>query len=77
MLTRQGVILTAAGIGAGLLLFALLARFLRSLLYGVAATDPLTLVSASLLLIATAALASWTPARRTARLDPADVLRAE
>jgi predicted permease len=77
MLTRQGVILTAAGIGVGLLLFALLARFLRSLLYGVAATDPLTLVSASLLLIATAALASWTPARRTSRLDPADVLRAE
>ena len=77
MLTRQGVVLTGFGIAAGLLLFVLAARFLRSFLYGVAATDPLTLVSASLLLVATAAFASWTPARRSSRLDPAEVLRAE
>ncbi len=77
MLTRQGVVLTGFGIAAGLLLFVLAARFLRSFLYGVATTDPLTLVSASLLLVATAAFASWTPARRSSRLDPAEVLRAE
>lgn len=77
MLTRQGVALTGAGIAAGLLLFALVARFLRTLLFGVAPTDSLTLVSASLLLVAVAAVASWVPARRTSRLDPADVLRAE
>jgi predicted permease len=77
MLTRQGVMLTGVGIVAGLLLFTMVARFLRSLLYGVAASDPLTLAGASLLLILTAAFASWTPARRSARLDPAEVLRAE
>jgi hypothetical protein len=77
LLTRQGVVLSGFGIVAGLILFAIVARFLRSLLYGVAATDPVTLISASLLLIATAALASWTPARRSSRLDPAEVLRAE
>lgn len=77
MLTRQGVALTGAGIAAGLLLFALVARFLRTLLFGVAPTDALTLISASLLLVAIAAVASWVPARRTSRLDPADVLRAE
>jgi len=77
MLTRQGVLLTAAGIGAGLALFVVVARFLRTLLFGVATTDPLTLVGASLLLVAIAALASWIPARRTTRLDPADVLRAD
>jgi len=77
MLTRQGVVLTGFGIVAGLLLFVVAARFLRSFLYGVAATDPVTLISASLLLVATAAFASWTPARRTSRLDPAEVLRAE
>jgi ABC-type antimicrobial peptide transport system permease subunit len=77
MLTRQGVVLTGFGIVAGLALFALVARFLRSFLYGVAATDPVTLVGASLLLVATAAFASWTPARRSSRLDPAEVLRAE
>jgi putative ABC transport system permease protein len=77
MLTRQGVILTGFGIAGGLLLFALVARFLRTLLYGVAPTDVLTLSSASVLLVAIAAFASWIPARRTSRLDPADVLRAE
>ena len=77
MLTRQGVVLTAIGIAGGLVLFALVARFLRTLLYGVAASDATTLAVASLLLVATAAVASWLPARRTSRLDPADVLRAE
>ncbi len=77
MLTKQGIVLTAFGIGGGLLLFALVARFLQTLLYGVAPTDVLTLFSASVLLVAIATLASWIPARRTSRLDPADVLRAE
>ena len=77
MLTRQGVTLTVIGIAGGLVLFALVARFLRTLLYGVAPTDLVTMMSTSLLLIAVAALASWLPARRTARLDPADVLRSE
>ncbi|AHG88103.1 permease [Gemmatirosa kalamazoonensis] len=77
MLTRQGVLLAGAGIGVGLVLFALVARFLRTLLVGVAPGDPLTLAATSLLLVAIAALASWIPARRTARLDPADVLRVE
>jgi ABC-type lipoprotein release transport system permease subunit len=77
MMTRQGLALTAAGIAGGLVLFALAARFLRSFLYGVAPSDPVTLVIASMLLAAIAALASWIPARRASRLDPADVLRAD
>jgi putative ABC transport system permease protein len=77
MLTRQGVVLTGFGIGGGLLLFAIVARFLRTLLFGVATTDVVTLSATSLLLVGVAALASWIPARRTSRLDPADVLRAE
>ena len=77
MLTTQGVAVTGAGIGVGLVLFVMMARALKSLLFGVASTDPVTLVSASLLLVAISALASWIPARRTARVDPADVLRAE
>lgn len=77
MLTRQGVAVTGFGIGGGLVLFVIVARALKSLLFGVASTDPLTLASASLLLVGIAALASWIPARRTSRVDPADVLRAE
>ena len=77
MLTRQGIAVTALGIASGLVLFFAVAGALKSLLFGVASTDPLTLVSASVLLVAIAAVASWLPARRTARVDPADVLRAE
>ncbi|MFL5579364.1 MAG: ABC transporter permease [Gemmatimonadaceae bacterium] len=77
MLTRQGVALTGVGVAAGLGLFALVARFLRTMLFGVAPTDPVTLAGSSLLLVAIAALASWIPARRTTRLDPSEVLRSE
>ncbi len=77
MMTGQGLVLTAAGIAGGLLLFTVAARFLRAFLYGVAPGDPLTLVVASSLLAGIAALASWIPARRASRVDPADVLRSE
>jgi predicted permease len=77
MMAKQGLVLTAVGIALGLGTFALVARFLTAFLFGVAPADPLTLVGASLLMVATAALASWVPARRASRVDPADTLRAE
>ncbi|HEX7024685.1 MAG TPA: FtsX-like permease family protein [Gemmatimonadales bacterium] len=77
MITRQGLVLTAAGIAFGLALFALVARFLKSFLFGVATSDPVTLGAAALALIGISALASWIPARRAARVDPAGALRAE
>lgn len=77
MMTRQGIGLTALGIAVGLGTFLMVARFLQSFLYGVAPADPVTLVATSLLLIAIAALASWIPARRASRVDPAETLRAE
>ena len=77
MMARQGLGLTVIGIAAGLGVFALVARFLQSFLYGVAPTDPLTLAAASLLLLGIAMLASWIPARRALRIAPSDALRAE
>lgn len=77
MMTRQGLVLTVIGVGAGLVIFALIARFLRSFLFGVAPSDPITLVAASLTLLVIAMLASWIPARRASRTDPANALRAE
>ncbi|HEX6315017.1 MAG TPA: ABC transporter permease [Gemmatimonadaceae bacterium] len=77
MMTGQGLALTLAGVVAGLVLFAVAARFLRAFLFGVAPGDPLTLALASSLLVAIAAIASWIPARRAARVDPAEVLRAD
>ncbi len=77
MMTNHGLMLSVAGIGSGLLLFALVARFLRSFLFGVAPSDPITLASATALLLVIAALASWIPARRASLVDPANALRAE
>lgn len=77
MMTRQGLVLAAAGIAGGLVLFAFAARFLRAFLFGVTTADPVTLVAAALLLIGVATLASWIPARRASRVDPANTLRAE
>lgn len=71
-----GLALAAGGIAAGLVLHALAAPLLRTFLFGVTAHDPPTLAGAALLLAATAALASWLPARRAARVDPALALRA-
>ncbi len=74
---RRGLVLIAAGVAGGLVLFAITARFLQAFLYGVSASDPLTIVGATLALVATASLANWLPARRAAQVDPAEALRAE
>ena len=76
-MARYGIALTAIGIAMGLTIFAVVARFLRALLFGVAATDPLTLGGSALVLLSVATLASLVPARRAAHVDPAEALRAE
>ncbi len=65
------------GAALGALAGAALARLLGGMLYGVRPLDPATLAAAAVLLPATAALASWLPARRAARIDPAVTLRAD
>jgi putative ABC transport system permease protein len=77
MVVRHALALTATGIGIGLALFAALSPLITRQLYGVAATDPLTLaaVAATLLLVATTAAAG--PARRVLRVDPLTTLRCD
>jgi len=77
MVTRQGLVLSAAGIVVGLALVVLVGRFLKTLLYEVTPTDPFTLSLAAATLLAFALFASWLPARRAARVDPMEALRAD
>jgi putative ABC transport system permease protein len=77
MVTRQGLVLSGVGVAIGLVLVMLVARFLRSFLFEIAPTDPLTLVGATGILVLFALLASWIPARRAARVNPTEALRAD
>src|SRR4029078_7586634 len=77
MVTMQGLVLSVAGIVVGLALVVLVARFLRSFLFEVAPTDPTILGGATLILVVFAFLASWIPARRAAKVNPLEALRAD
>jgi predicted permease len=70
-----GALLALAGTGLGLLLAGLSDRMLRHLLWGVSTTDVLTFTAGPLALLGIAVAASILPARRVARLDPAQTLR--
>jgi predicted permease len=77
MVVRQGLMLSGAGVGLGLLASLLLSRVMSSLLYGVSATDPPTYLAVATALIGVALLASLIPAVRAAGVDPSRALRAE
>lgn len=74
---RQGMLLTAVGLAVGLTSSLLVAPVLQSMLINLPATDPVTFVGVSALLIAIALLACYVPARRATRIDPIATLRAE
>lgn len=75
MVLRRGILLAAMGAGAGLALALILTPWLRSLLFGVTATDPLTYIGVTSLLVAVALAAMYIPARRASRTDPIQALR--
>jgi putative ABC transport system permease protein len=77
MFVRHSMRLTGVGVACGLGAAPVLTRLMSSLLFGVKSVDPATYAAVSLGLIATAALASYLPARRAAAVNPVESLRAE
>jgi ABC-type antimicrobial peptide transport system permease subunit len=77
LVLRDAARYVVPGLVAGTIVALVLARFLRSQLFGVEPTDPLTLAGVAALFTAIALLASWLPARRAAGTDPMEALRYE
>jgi putative ABC transport system permease protein len=77
MILGEGGRLALAGVAIGIGASFLLTQWLRALLYGVSATDPLTFLLSGALLIGVALAAGFVPARRATRVDPMIALRCE
>jgi putative ABC transport system permease protein len=77
LVLRQGMILAAIGLFCGLIITFGGAGMMKTFLYGVSTSDPITFAGIALLLLSTAFLACWVPARRASRVDPMAALRAE
>ncbi|HTY07272.1 MAG TPA: ABC transporter permease [Gemmatimonadales bacterium] len=77
LVLKQGVNLTLVGVVIGIGAAALLTRVMKTMLYDVGTTDPLTFVTIPFVLLAVALLATYLPARRATRTDPIVALRAE
>ncbi|MEZ5396661.1 MAG: FtsX-like permease family protein [Bryobacterales bacterium] len=73
----EGLRLVAFGVAGGVVGALALAHVLDSLLFGVEASDPLTLVAVAAVFAVVALLACWLPSRRAVRVDPAEALRAD
>ena len=77
LVVREGAALTFVGLGVGLAGALAAGRLISTLLFGVTPADPTTLASVVCALAGAAGLATYVPARRAARVDPNDALRAE
>jgi len=77
MVLKESLWLVLAGIAIGVPPTLALTRLISTMLYGVKASDPLTMVGATLLMVAVAAMAALIPARKASRVDPLVALRYE
>jgi putative ABC transport system permease protein len=77
LIVGQALKLTLFGVGIGLVAAFALSRVMSNLLYGVTATDPITFVSVSVILVGVTLAASCAPALKAARIDPLVALRTE
>jgi putative ABC transport system permease protein len=77
MVVGHGLALTLGGVVLGVAAALVVTRVLQTLLFGVSAIDPLTFGGVLALLLAVAAVASYVPARRAARVDPLIAMRGD
>jgi putative ABC transport system permease protein len=77
MVLSQSMRITFVGLVTGAVLALLVTRFMKALLFGVRANDPVVFAGITLLLAAVATLASFIPARRATKVDPMVALRYE
>jgi putative ABC transport system permease protein len=77
MIVRHGLILAGAGVAIGAGAAMALSRLMKALLFEVSPIDPVTYAAVAVVLVTSAVLASYVPARRAASVDPLDALRAE
>ncbi len=77
MIVTQGLATTVTGVGVGLVLAVVATQALAAMLFGVGAHDPGVFIATAATLTSVAVIASYVPARRAARVDPAVALRSE
>ena len=77
MILREAAGVALAGVLCGAFVAALGGRWMQSMLFGTAPSDPLVLGSAAIVMLAVATLATFVPARHASRTDPTSLLRAE
>jgi len=77
MILREGFVMVASGVGLGLLLALGTGKIVSAILFQVSATDPFAFTVAPALLMISALLATWLPARRATKISPMTALRTE
>ncbi len=77
MILRETAIIAMPGIGLGAMFYLVFARFMKSFVYKLSPSDPVSILAVGVLLSVVALLSAWIPARRASAVDPGESLRAE
>jgi len=77
LILRDALLLTVPGLAAGVILVLAFGRLMKSFLYRLSPTDPVSMAAAAAFVLLLASIAAWLPAKRASAVDPAVALRSE